>query len=124
MQSTEDHQDGAALVIASLTARLAKLPPEEWRFDQEDGAVVLEALLNQLDVGAEPSHGKNPSARYASFSRKMRRMQRLNSWTAVGISALFFALFLLDHRAVDAIVSGVWAIVAAMWARAINSRKD
>lgn len=124
MQSNEDTRAGASLVISSLASRLARSPASEWRFDEADAALVLEALLDQINLDGDLHHLRNASAQYLTFARKMRRLNSLNSWTAVTISALFFATFMLHHRFPDAAVAGVWAVIAAIWAQVINRKDD
>lgn len=111
----------AQIIIGSLAARLARSPAAEWRIDDEEAILILDALLDQMNLSGTP-RPCSLNAQYARLLQRMRRFNQLNSWTAVFISALFAAMFMVDRMIPNALVAGVWAVIAALWARRINSK--
>lgn len=112
----------AQIIIGSLAARLARSPAAEWRIDEEEAALILDALLDQINLSGDVPQLRSAGAQYARLLQRMRRFNQLNSWTAVFISALFAAMFMVDRMIPNALVAGVWAVIAALWARRINSK--
>lgn len=128
MQSHEDTRAEAYMVIGSLATRLARSPVKEWRFDEEEATLVLDALLGQMELGRDQIQLRNASAQYQSLARKTKQLNHLNSWTGVVFSSLFFAAFMVEDKAHYAVIAGLWAIVAVVWSRCIEwgkkARKD
>lgn len=119
-----DQTPEAKTVIASLAARLASSSAAEWRIDDDEAILILDALLDQINLGGDAPQVRCLNAQYASLLRRMGRFNQLNSWTAVFISALFAAVFMVDNMLPHAIVAGIWAVIAALWARSVNNVKD
>lgn len=101
-----------------LLVRLADLPVEHWRLDEEAAVTIMNALAAPASVPEEViaemnqivEHMKQGSALVESQYRRLRRTHRVTLGLNLAVSAMFLGSYLNSDRLVELFCSVLWLV--------------